>query len=45
MAYSLNLLLLDFYRDNVDNLSAQDFPRSEDGAPAKAVEVCLGFLF
>lgn len=44
-ARCLILLLLELYRENADNLSAEDVPNSADGAPAKVVEVCLGFVF
>lgn len=39
MACCLNLILLEFYRDDVDNLSAQDIHSSADGIPAKVLEV------
>ena len=33
--------MLEFYRNKVNELSAQDIHSSADGVPAKAVEVCL----
>jgi hypothetical protein len=39
MACCLNLIILEFYRDNVDNLSAQDIHSSAGGIPEKDLEV------